>query len=268
MRLQLEETKTMKGLTRSMGMVAMLAIVLALPSAVRANGHDRLDYTAGHADIGFGYHGGVWEPHLHAHAGATIGGDKLGDDAEFHPGEIRIVVPQSVYGASDAYDFFKIPQSLGLNEGDAFWNLPQSGVSGAPFLGIGSHIHSGIFENDLFRIQLTAFSGPGEFSLWFANFGNPDESIAFQTLGGLSAADTIHDISIHEHSHWNWSFSEPGDYALTLTAIGDFADGSGVTFGSGTFHFQVLNHVPEPGTFGLALVGLGCLVATRRRRTP
>ena len=150
-------------------------------------------WTAGHGDLGFAYEDGAWHPHVHIHDGATIDGGEIVADAEYAPGGITIVVPNTVYGpGGTSANYWDVPESLGLTQGDRFWNLSSSPQDGAPFVGLGAgEVESGLFLNNKIKIQLTAFKGPsgGDFSLWH---GDLDAGGVFmQTYGGLSDADAL-----------------------------------------------------------------------------
>ena len=112
----------------------------------------------------------------------------------------------------------------------------------SPFLGSNaSFVGEGYFLNDSIHMQLVNMQGPdgGQFTLWHSSRG-----IAWQSLDGFTADDTFTQTTLHGHSHWNWAFSKPGDYLLTVRAFGNLLDGTYLE-SEGTFQFQV---VPEPGS--------------------
>lgn len=231
-------------------------LCLALPAQAA------LDYTAGHADLGVGYSGGAWDIHFHAE-GAVVGG-VVYPDQEFEPDEVRILVPLSTLvtgsppGAPFISDFWDIPESLGVTQGTPFYNLFQNladaAASSSPYLGIGAdEIDSADFVGGKISIALTAFSGPGQFTLWQDGNG-----VKFDTFDGIGGDDVLGDFPTGPgaHSHFNYAFSLPGVYRVTITASGTLADSRQFTSGSGTFTFVV---VPETST--LALAAAGCLTA-------
>jgi surface-anchored protein len=220
------------------------------------------EYTSGHADIGFGDEATI-EPHVHAHGGAVVDGTPLGADAEYAPGGVVIVVPDSTRtsrAAGGAWD------PIGVNAGEDYWYLPASGTVAdnlnAPFLGLGTeHIDSGVFDGDVLSMTLTAMNGPtgGEFSLWYESGGPQFE---MSTADGISSADQVTDFAVGAHDHRAWGFTKPGDYSLTFEISG--TQSSVPVTESGAFQFTV---VPEPSAF--LLLGIGgffALVSGRRRR--
>jgi surface-anchored protein len=230
----------------------LLALAALLPATALGD-----IFSEGHGDIGFGYHDGELHPHVHLHGGG-----------EFEPDEITILVPGTVY-TDDVEDglsaFREIPQSLGLAAGAKFWNLYANGEladeTKSPYLGLSAEeIPDDVLVDDQITIELTDFSGPGEFTLWASS------GIEMQTYDdGEGGQDFLLTDMPLTHLHYNWAFSEEGDYFLTLEATGVLEDGGGLVSGSGTFHFRV---VPEPSTFALTVLGLGGLglVSFVRRR--
>jgi surface-anchored protein len=219
------------------------------------------DYTSGHADLGIGYEDGEWDLHLHAE-GATVDG-VFYPDQEFEAGEVRIIVPLStqVTGAPLTApfisDFWNVPESLGLTQGDSFYtlfqNLGDTVTTDSPYLGLaGEEIDPSDFVGGVISVALTEFSGPGEFTLWQDGTG-----IKFDTLDGIGGDDVLVNLptGAGAHSHFNYSFSLPGAYEVTLTASGTLTGGGGFTSGTGTYTFVV---VPEAST--LLLFGLGGIV--------
>lgn len=228
------------------------------------------DYTSGHADLGIGFEGGVWDFHFHAE-GATVDGVFYPDD-EFEADDIRIIVPLStlVTGAPLTApfisDFWNVPESLGIVQGDSFFNLFQNlgdaSSTSSPYLGIGAEeIDPSDFVGGVISVALTGFSGPGQFTMWQDGTG-----IKFDTFDGIGGDDVIPNFPTGPgaHAHYNYSFTLPGVYEVTLTASGILAGGGGFTSGSGTYTFVV---VPEASTVLLVgLGGLGILASGLRRK--
>jgi surface-anchored protein len=121
---------------------------------------------------------------------------------------------------------------------------------------------SGTFQNNRVNLRLASFSGPGDFFLYSTNtFGDP--TLFYNTANGLSLADN-RQMSPGNHTHFNWAFTEPGEYTLGLIASGTLLNGTYSESDLTEFHFNV---VPEPSASALALLGTG-LLARRKRLTP
>lgn len=106
--------------------------------------------------------------------------------------------------------------------------LPQEETAGLLFLGIaGDEIAPGLFNGETVQLQLVSANGPGEFALYEVDaFGAP--TVFMNTRGGLSSAD-VFPVAVGSHSHVNWAFSAPGEYALTFKASGTLAAGGMLT---------------------------------------
>ncbi len=236
-----------------------LFVCVVLSGVLCSSGLAALLYTGGHADIGVAYEGG--ELHLHFHAeGAEIGGVG-GVDGEFEPGEIIIVAPGCARRARPAgamWDF--------LGVGESIWVLSEHAEHGddhgheheAPFLGMGAEeLAAGIFVNDQVRLSLAGVVGPGDFSVWqIGPLGEPVVFMASADMGGTVPLM----LTAGTHGHFNWGFTAPGLYEVTLLVEGYLLDGT-LLAESGVFAFQV---VPEPTS--LMLIGLGAWAAFRRRQ--
>lgn len=228
-------------------------------------------FTSGHADvIAVGYVDedtpGVFEfePHIHAE-GAIIDG-VLVPDAEFEPGEITTVVPQSTFDywttsggrpAGNAWD------PIGVAAGESFWFLPQSNSGpagaatlGAPFAGIGTEeLAASDWSTDI-TITLDSVSGPGDFAMYLDGI-NP--FFAMSTADGIDGTDAIN-IAAGNHEHYNWAFTAPGVYDVGVTISGTHVTDEAKT-ASATFQFQV---VPEPSTALFGILSAGLLFRRRR----
>jgi len=74
---------------------------------------------------------------------------------------------------------------------------------------------------------LTAFSGPGDFSLYTTDtFGAP--TVLFQTADGVTAADAT-TIPKNTHAHGSWAFGAEGNYCLGMQRAAELPDGTIVT---------------------------------------
>jgi len=123
-------------------------------------------------------------------------------------------------------------------------------------------LNSGTFLSNQITLSLQAVSGPGNFALYRTSPGG-DPVVTFDSGNGIDANDrTLFNPNVH--AHFNWAFSAPGTYAVTLQASGLLAGNSQFTQSAPTtFTFQI---VPEPGTAILTLGGLALLALPPRRR--
>ncbi|MDP0501893.1 MAG: choice-of-anchor M domain-containing protein [Verrucomicrobiota bacterium JB022] len=263
--MKTSDTTQLASSKRVLGLATLLVALTSPTSAA-------ISYLSGHGDIGLG-EGSELEPHVHLSAGAVVNGSPLAEEAEFEPGDVRIVVPQSTADyitsiggrpTGTAWD------PLGANAGETFWLLPETnaGAGGAaalnaPFLGIGGEeITLGAFDDNLFTLSLVSASMPagGDFSIYtFAGF-NP--SFFMSTANGIDSSDLLTlDLDSADHIHANFAFTQPGLYSITFE-IAALQGGTPVST-QATYNFAV---VPEPATTA-ALAGAAALgfIAWRRR---
>ena len=215
--------------------------------------------TSGHVDfIGIGYVGGALEPHSHAHAGAIVDGSPLVEDTEFEVGELSIQVAGNVTRPAGSEW-----SAVGVGSGVSFWALPETSTPGQPFAGIGAEELTPSDWISPIRITLSNMSAPvgAHFSLLQTDgFGDP--TFFMSTLdGGITAGDFYSmDLSIEDHAHFLWGFTELGVYDLTFEISGEHAV-DGLKSSSATYQFNV---VPETSTGLMSL--LGATVLLRRKR--
>ncbi|MGD7652268.1 MAG: choice-of-anchor M domain-containing protein [Verrucomicrobiales bacterium] len=220
-------------------------------------------YTSGHADLfGIGYEDGDFEPHIHLE-GAVVDGTTIAD-AEYQPGEITTVVPQSTFDlvsgnggrpTDSAWD------AIGVAAGESYWFLPQSSSTsstlGAPFAGVGTEELVGSDWTTDITIALVSVSGPGEFSMWQDGLS---PSFAFSTVDGIDSTDIL-TVAAGSHAHYNWGFTEQGTYDITVEVSGTHVT-DGDKSATATYQFLV---VPEPSSSLLGLAS-GLILVLRRRR--
>lgn len=118
--------------------------------------------------------------------------------------------------------------------GSPLWFFPQANVLGAPFLGARAVMDPGIFQVNFMgnytpsvtgsiglRLVSMTGTGPtagGRFGLW-----ESDGSTLLwylDTSNGITSADSIPTLPPNAHSHFNWGFTKPGTYNLTIEASG------------------------------------------------
>lgn len=205
--------------------------------------------SGGHIDgPAFGYDtlGGL-EPHFHNEGGADgaiINGTRVTAGTEYEPDELIIFVRPTSTTSIGATTYYWLPET----EAAAFAN-------NVPFVGIGlEELNPGDWVGGTLTLSLLSVSGPGSFRLWQddgfggeVDFLNPAASINSFTLAAGS------------HTHYNWGFTELGDYALEFEISGTHQV-DGVQSASATYFYAV----PEPSS-ALLLLG-GMLAGFRRRR--
>lgn len=215
--------------------------------------------TSGHVDfIGIGYKNGDFEPHSHAKAGSVVDGVTLLADTEYELGELSLQVVGSVTRPAGAEW-----SAVGVGSGVSFWALPETFTPGQPFAGIGAEELDPADWISPIRIALIGGSAPvgAHFSLWQTDGVGDPTFFMSSFAGGITASDFYSmDLSIEDHAHFGWGFTELGVYDLTFEISGVHAV-DGLKSTSATYRFNV---VPEPSTGLMSL--LGATVLLRRRR--
>jgi len=212
--------------------------------------------TTEHVDFGLGEGPGL-EPHWHDET----------NNIEYQPNEaFAFIDPVEAINSRPAgaqWDF------LGMAAGENVWILPQSSDPDLLFLGIGAEeVDPGTFDiwnpgdprggknvpARWLRMQLTSFSGPGQFSM-FQGF---TPTVWMSTLAAPAAGNYFYVVE-GGHDHVNWAFSELGVYELTFEVMG-FIGGNPVT-DTGTFTFSTMNPlpIPEPSTYAMLIFGAICV---------
>ena len=104
--------------------------------------------------------------------------------------------------------------------GDSIWILPQDRNPerpNLPDLGFSAdEVPGGMYESPL-RYQLVSVEGPDEFFLWQASGSGLD--IQMNSRDGIDENDHT-ELEAGGHAHYNWGFTEPGRYCVTLQAQG------------------------------------------------
>lgn len=245
---------------RADGAFALLALVLATPTLPAA-----MVYSFGHGDLGVGYEDGELHPHWHMGDGAVVDGvalpDSGGEGYEFEADELIAQVATTRSSAAGSLSY------LGVSPGS---NVYVAGLSShQPYLGFGAEeLDPGDWLGNI-SVALTGWSMPagGNFALYTTNLAGTTTSDVFLSTFDPSQANVdglganIFGLAPGSHDHFQFGFTAPGEYTLTLEYSGNHAVDGAVT-GSGTFTFQV---VPEPGVGGL-LVGSAVLAGLVRRR--
>lgn len=198
----------------------------------------------GHADLGIAYEAGVLEPHVHDET----------HDIEYAPGDAVLFLGATTLTTAPGTASFSFLGPAGA----PVWILPATQSPDRLFLGIGAEeIESGIFQNDTISLKFVGLEGPGHFAAYTVNgFGSP--SVVWNSADGINASD-VATVLAGGHSHYNYAFTAPGQYTVSLQASGILANGSTlVESGVAQYRFAV---VPEPGTVALGALGALALVA-------
>ena len=182
----------------------------------------------GHTDIGVAFEGGEFDLHVHDEE----------NDIEYHADEVMLAVGDdaaTTRPAGTQFDF------IGVGNGSPIWLINQSSeVEGVPYLGLATEeIDDGVFVGDFVTMSLLAVNGPGHVSLWKNEIGGPE--VAFATSDGITAQDAT-TLLTGSHSHYNWAFTAPGRYEVTVQVTGTLV-GNTTPINSGpvTYYFSVDN---------------------------
>ena len=239
------QTTQFIGHIRQLGLAALLTTGLATQAQTPL-------YT-GHTDVGVAYDETLneWELHVHDEE----------NDVEYFPATDALLFVK--YGAHTTVPA-GAPWSFLGSAGSSTWILPLAEDPNLLFLGIGAEeIGAGVFSGDSFSLALKGVSGPGQFALFdLDGFGDP--TVRWNSADGFTGADVL-SVLTGGHSHFNWAFSAPGDYTVTLEASGISTLNGATSSGNVDYLFRV-EAVPEPATGALAGVGALAVLLVRKTR--
>ena len=187
--------------------------------------------------------------------------------AHYEPTDVVLQVNQSAFGVYG--DVFTSSTRLGWT-GESGWVLPsiqsetvdEFGDPAILFLGVASDGGGVVWAGNQFKISLISVgaNNPGDFAMYrfsgSGSFSNP-----INTKNGVSSSDVLTVSSIGGHEHWNWAFSEAGEYTLNFQASGLLGD----TLFESAVETYTFNVIPEPTCVTLLLIGLVGWVAVRKR---
>ena len=101
-------------------------------------------------------------------------------------------------------------------------------------------VPTGLFEGDTITLELSDIEGPGNVEL-FASSPTGTERLLSSSEPSLRSMTEF----AGAHSHANWVFTAPGDYALTFTASAKLPSGETVESEASTYCFTVSGNAPE-----------------------
>lgn len=184
----------------------------------------------GHADVGIAFENDQFDLHIHNESA----------DIEYAPDEAVLFVSKAAAVARPTSNDFAF---IGVGSGATYYRLPQNPDSNLLFLGLGSEeIAAGTFEGGVIELRLKSIQGPGDVSLWAAELAGP--VVKFASSDGITSDDIV-SLQEGSHSHFNWGFTKPGRYEVTIEAIATLAGQTApVSSGDVTYQFQVENGKP------------------------
>jgi hypothetical protein len=141
---------------------------------------------------------------------------------------------------------------------------PQGGTFIVDSDGIGVGLAAAFLPADITSFDLAITGGVGLLTGYSLGYANSAASQAFFSMSGgsnFSPGNPLSSTGAHT-ANGNWTLA-PGQSG-TLSASG-FASNGLAQFKSLTFDVTPATAVPEPSTLGAFLVGLGAVVARRRR---
>lgn len=152
------------------------------------------------------------------------------------PDEVDIVLPPLSRQTSNAAASFVVPS------GSPVWRIPQGFQEGNHFLGFRVLIPNGAFQagsgdsffpigsgNVNLRLLSLTGSGPdrgGRLGTWQDGSGFSPPKVAFNTSDGVDEGDEVSILAPGTHTHYNWIFTEPGVYHVSLEVYGRLANGT------------------------------------------
>jgi surface-anchored protein len=205
--------------------------------------------TGGHVDApAFGYTTlDGFEPHIHNEGGpdgVIIDGVRETNETEYESDELTIYVRPSSTITVGPTTYYWMPETE-----------TAASANDVAFLGFGlEELDIGDWVGGTVTLTLLGITGPGEFRMWQDDgFGGANDFI--DTDGGPMSFT----LAAGSHTHFNWGFTELGDYELEWGISGTHQT-DGPQSGSASFLYAV----PEPSAALLA--GFGLLACLRRRR--
>ncbi len=202
----------------------------------------------GHGDLVVGYDAAAneWEFVVEI-GGGTVDG-VAGVEGEFEASDVRIVVPAT----AKELRLDNVPGQLnfspiGVEAGAEFWKLPQTEteaeMDGTAFIGIAPEgVEMGVFQNDTVTwtlLNVQSPSGAGHFSLYQDAVPGPS---FFMSSADASANPGLMQM-VGGHGHFNYAFTEPGDWTVEVMIQATLLDGT-PTSSTGQFQFHVQAQTP------------------------
>lgn len=177
----------------------------------------------------------------HFDFGAIIEGDQLvprvKDDRSNPP---EWVHPESLVFALGSTAEQTVPEGASYSflgsPGETVWMIPQTQVSGVPWLGWNTQ-HETVRSNVDGQVTFTLddVDGPGELLIYLTDsFGGVGERI----LGTAGGFPSTFRVPLNVHAHGNWAFTEPGSYRVTITQSATLNSGQTVS-AAGTLVFEI-----------------------------
>lgn len=238
-----------------------------------------------HADICLPYIGntpgqadGQWQAFIHTgNSGFTNGQPNF---VNYATNQVALQVNASSYFPERPANGFNNFDFTGVAAGQPIWVLDQNPIPGQLYLGVeadasfdgltrmlpNNTTNWGNWDPDgagtrtnasrWVQLSLVGFRGPGSFAAW--DYGNSDGSarVWMATADGVNSTQDFFAQIPRSHSHYNWSFSAPGQYELDLQATTRLPDGTILTSPATTVYFQVQAAAPEPTSLALGLLAL------------
>ena len=247
------------GRIRQLGLAALLTTGLTSQA--------QINYTDGHSDFGVTYENSNWFIHYRFDSSTTLNG-VLNDENPTpvltgNPTDVRVIVPDEDYSRitldEDIAGFLSF---MNVSPGGTLWYLDWNGIGGEPYFGLATEdLDYSQFTGPI-TLTLSSISGPGKFAMWqYDVFGSP--MVGWNAADGLDGSDTL-SFSSRTHAHYNWGFTEPGEYVLNVTISGTH-NTDGFLTDTQPIIFQVAA-VPEPASGALAGVGVLTFWLVRRNK--
>ncbi|MFC8924201.1 TIGR03773 family transporter-associated surface protein, partial [Cellulosimicrobium sp. NPDC057127] len=164
---------------------------------------------------------------------ATVKDDRKQPASWVDPGSLTFRLDETAQDEVPAGSSFAF---LG-EAGSTIWSIGQVQESGVPWLGWNTQ-HPTLVEaaSGPVTYRLDAVDGPGELGVYATgNFGGVGQKF-FGTMAGFGKST---EVTLNQHVHANWAFTEPGVYKVTftlsvpLTSGGTASDTATLTFSVG-----------------------------------